>query len=201
MYDSYLYPLGRSGDIPATLVGIPGGVYDVYVYGHGAINAENGVYELSTGPLTLGPVDTTSESGWSEAAWQEGPQYVVFRSVIVAVGQPMTLTAKPGVSGLAVLNGVQLVWREAGSPPETSVQPRDRALREGDRLVLQIEAIGPSPLDYRLHRQSQRRHRELPRGRRRQPGSPSVRAFRRPIGRPATDRRRPAHQGPGGRLE
>jgi hypothetical protein len=60
----------------------------------------------------------------------------------------LVLTAWPGASELAVINGVQIAWKEAGLAPEITVQPEGQSLKEGDTLVLNVEAEGEEPLNF-----------------------------------------------------
>jgi len=109
MFWSYLYPLSREGNITVTLTNLPAGEYTFYVYGHGEPDSENGVFTLNNGSATFGPSQTSSAPGWNTTVWTEGVQYVAFHDVAVGGSQPVVLTALPGVSGLAVINGLQLV--------------------------------------------------------------------------------------------
>jgi hypothetical protein len=86
-----------------------GGVYDVYVYAHGAADGQAPFLELEV----VGGWDwvkmTAPGPGWQDGVFVEGVDYVVFRGVLVRGGEVMRLTVKGGAGGVAVLNGMQLV--------------------------------------------------------------------------------------------
>ncbi len=121
MFQSYLYPLGRTGDIRAELQNLPAGVYDIYVYAHGSPDSENAAVELASGNTTYGTKATSAAGGWEKPEWAEDKQYVVFRNVSVREDIPIVVLAKPGVSGLAVINGIQMLRRPSlEGPPAPS---------------------------------------------------------------------------------
>jgi len=109
MMESYLYPLSRVGDITAQFTDLRKGVYDVYVYAHGYPPEENAVVTLSVDGVIMGTETTSSEPGWELPMWTEGGQFVVFRGVPLDRGQDLTVVSSPGVSGLAVINGLQII--------------------------------------------------------------------------------------------
>jgi uncharacterized repeat protein (TIGR02543 family) len=111
MYNSYLYPLG-GGNITVTVTNLPGGSYDIYIYGHGGpgVDTQNSVFEVGSGTNGYGPLATTTNSSWSSPVWEEGRQYVVFRDVGVG-GNAVTITVAPGASPQASLNGIQIVQK------------------------------------------------------------------------------------------
>lgn len=84
------------------------GYYDVWIYGHGAADAYNGVYQLATPFSNYVQQATTTNSGWATNVWQEGQQFVVYRDVLVAPGQPLTVFALTSGAGYSLINGVQL---------------------------------------------------------------------------------------------
>ncbi|MBU6399650.1 MAG: hypothetical protein KGS61_04980, partial [Verrucomicrobia bacterium] len=108
MFATYLYPFNR-GNIQVTLSGTPPSTYDVYLYGHGATDRENGIFTLVSGSAQYGPKFTATVPGWNTTNWVEGQQYVVFKNVQVAAGQPLVIIVAPGSAGEAVINGLQLV--------------------------------------------------------------------------------------------
>jgi hypothetical protein len=109
MFQSYLYPLSRVGDITATFTDLSRGTYDIYVYAHGYPPEENAVVNLSVGSVSMGTLSTSSEPGWESPLWTEGRQFVVFRNVSIDGGNDLTIVSSPGVSGLAVINGLQII--------------------------------------------------------------------------------------------
>ncbi|HXC97734.1 MAG TPA: hypothetical protein VN048_00225, partial [Verrucomicrobiae bacterium] len=117
MYNTYLYPF-NGGNITVTLTNLPDGTYDIYVYGHGNVQGGmtglNGVYQLSSGTNNYGTQSTaTSGTAWDSTNWQVGQQYVLFSGVTVAGGQPVVLTGLPGVSGEALISGMQITQEQA----------------------------------------------------------------------------------------
>ena len=86
---------------------------------------QNSVFTLRTGTNTLGPVTLLASAGWKAAAspWQERSQYAVFRDVLVGDGKPVLIEVAPGVNGIAVLNGLQIISRGTGPPAPEFVGP------------------------------------------------------------------------------
>jgi len=112
MFQLYLYPLSRQGNVALNLMGVPEGPYDVYVYAHGRTDAENAAVTISSGGITLGPKRTSADPGWNTTNWQNGVQFVLFTNVPVASLQPLVVTSQPDASDLAVINGLQLLQVE-----------------------------------------------------------------------------------------
>ena len=81
------------------------GAYDVYVYG---IESS---YELSVGTLSYGVKPLPGGPVVNPVVWQEGLQYVLFRSVQVTNGDNVTLTVRPGSGGYATISGMQLALK------------------------------------------------------------------------------------------
>lgn len=106
MYDSYIY---SSGSIGITLSNLPPGLTDFYIYGHGSSDDQNGVYQIASGTNVYSARQTTITPAWNSIVWQENTQYVVFRGVSVAFGQPVVVIASPGLSTLSLVNGMQIV--------------------------------------------------------------------------------------------
>lgn len=121
MFYSYLYPESRTGEITVTLSQLPTGHYDLYVYAHGQPDNENGVITVNASGTVWGPKATASVAGWNTTNWQNGVQYVLFTNVAVATGQPLVITSLPGVSGLAVINALQMLQKDSVPPPWLTV--------------------------------------------------------------------------------
>src|SRR4029077_8040245 len=86
MMSSYLYPLQRRGNITATLSNVPPALYDLYVYAHGALAAENCVIKVTVDGAEVGSKATDSSTNWNASAWADGEQLVVFQNVNVYEG-------------------------------------------------------------------------------------------------------------------
>jgi Bacterial Ig domain/Immunoglobulin domain/Immunoglobulin I-set domain len=103
MFDGYIYPLdGGNASVVATNLAV--GEYDFYVYG------VDGQYELTANGYSYGVKATTNAFIVNPVNWQEGVQYVVFRGVqITNASQSTSLTIRPGVTGYALISGLQIV--------------------------------------------------------------------------------------------
>lgn len=111
MFDSYLSASGTN--LTLSFTNLPYGLYDVYAYAHGNTDALSGLVSLSTAWTNAAQQATTTNSTWNTNAWAEGAQYVVFSNVMVSAssGQNLALTIAANASGLALLNGLQLVGK------------------------------------------------------------------------------------------
>jgi hypothetical protein len=115
MLDSYLYPF-NAGDVVVTVTNLPAGLYDLYFYAHGWLDGENGVVQLESAGAIYGTRTTSSSAGWRAETWVEGEQYVRFQGVRVTPDAPIRITVMPGTTGLAVINGMQLVRYQDCTP-------------------------------------------------------------------------------------
>ena len=104
MYNSYDYPFD-GGNVTVVFTNLAAGAYDVYVYG---IESS---YELSVGTLSYGVKPLPGGPVVNPVVWQEGLQYVLFRSVQVTNGDNVTLTVRPGSGGYATISGMQLALK------------------------------------------------------------------------------------------
>jgi hypothetical protein len=104
MYDNYSY--SYSGNMDITVTNLTAGVYDVYLYGHGAIDNANGKYYMPG----QGTKSTASGSFWNTplTSWTENTHYVVFRSVTVPANGGIYVQAQAGLSGYTLVNGMQI---------------------------------------------------------------------------------------------
>ncbi len=107
MFDSWLAASGTN--LYVTFTNLPYGLYDVYVYGHGASNELNSAVALTTAWNAYSWQSTTNSSDWNTTNWIEGAQYVVFRDVMLPAGHDLQVAVDAGVGGLAVINGLQLI--------------------------------------------------------------------------------------------
>jgi hypothetical protein len=130
MYNCYCYSQNRD-DITLTVTNLPSGQYDFYLYGHAGAASANTAFQLLVGGADYGRRSTATNSDSALTNFVEGAQYVVYRNVAVTNGgAPVTIKAHPGLTGDALLNGMQINSAAAVSPV-----PTQRA---------QIEAIAPS---------------------------------------------------------
>jgi hypothetical protein len=123
--------------------------YDFYLYGHGNVDSQNSVFQLTVGTQSYGNEATINGSGWLSSIWQEGVQYVEFTNVIVPSGQTITITVEPGAANYAVLSGLQIAT--AGSTSSNAfiaVQPTNQAVGLGATATFTVAAGGASPLAY-----------------------------------------------------
>src|SRR5206468_5948182 len=88
---------------------------------------QNSVFTLKSGTNSFGPLATLSSDGWKAASgWREGYQFVVVRDVPVRAGQPVVIEVAPGINGVAVLNGLQIISRGTSPPllsPAVALRP------------------------------------------------------------------------------
>ena len=121
MYWGYIYSASTPGTITITFTNIPNGTYDYYVYGHSPSDADNGTFTLTSGATNYGTNGTTVWSaGWSSTNWEEGQQYVTFRSVSVSSNQPVVLSVLPDRAGYPIINGLQMALSSSiSNPPPT----------------------------------------------------------------------------------
>ena len=124
MIDSFIFAPNGS-NIVVTINGLEPGRYHFFVYGHADADGgpeQNSVFSMRVGnsPGRIGPLAVSSLSGWHAGQpWQEGRHFVVFRDVVVHVGEPVVLEVAPGAGGIAVLNGLQIFSRGT-APPRVS---------------------------------------------------------------------------------
>jgi hypothetical protein len=108
MYSTYLFQFPNFGNITVTVTNLITSTYNFYLYGHGNVNNQNSVFQLTVGSQSYGSEATINGSGWLSSIWQEGVQYVEFANVSVSNGQTVTITVEPGTAGYAVLSGLQM---------------------------------------------------------------------------------------------
>ncbi len=126
MYNTYIY--SSTGPISVTLSNLMVGTYDLCIYGHGPatgspdVSAANGVYSVSLGSVNYGTNSNISGAGWDSVIWQEGVQFVVFRSLqITNTSEPLMITVLPGNSEYALISGLQLLQVLPRSPSSVSL--------------------------------------------------------------------------------
>jgi len=119
MMGIYLYPLLRTGPITVTVSNLPAGLFQLYCYAHGQTAVENGVIRVTAGASDYGTNSTTTDAAWNTPDWQEGRQFVRFQAIQVNGSDLLQIQVEPGSSGLAVINGLQLLRTSAcvSAPP------------------------------------------------------------------------------------
>ena len=120
MFNWYLYPLA-GGEIRVMLTQLVPGSYDFYIYGHGAMDDQNGVYEVVSGGTNYGTKATTTGPSWISPKMVEGLQYVRFENVRVTANTPVSITAKVGASGYALINGMQILAKTEAAGPDDGI--------------------------------------------------------------------------------
>jgi hypothetical protein len=106
MYDSYSYTSGNN--IIITIHNYPSGQYDIYVYGHGAADAQNAIYSIN-GVSKQTAVDACwNNNQLTNNAFVENIHYVVFRGVNITNGVDVGITCMPGSSSYVMINGLQI---------------------------------------------------------------------------------------------
>lgn len=144
MLQSFIH--NGSSDLVAHITGLPPGSYAFYVYAHGQPPTDNSTVILQVGSANNGSKSTSSAPDWMKAEWTENSQYVRFADVSIVAGQEAVVTSKPGVGGLAVLNGLQIVRTDGGLV--ITAQPASVATTDGATAHFSALAQGVGALHY-----------------------------------------------------
>lgn len=149
MYNSYLYSQ-NNGTITVAVNGLGAGIYNIYIYGHGAADNQNSTYQSSAGSQNYGSLTTLNGPGWnSSAVWQLGLQYVEFSNVVIIAGQTVNLTVSPAASQYAAIAGMQIAQiASSAGPPIITSQPGNQTAVVGSNATFSVTVIGASPLTY-----------------------------------------------------
>ena len=123
MYGIYDYPLDNGNNV-VTFTNLPAGEYDVLAY------SQDGNYEVTVGGTSYGVKTTADPAPGGVPVWTEGVQYARFQNVTVVAGQPLALTVRNGVSGYAILSGIQILSSGPPPPPTNSLSLLDVDLGE-----------------------------------------------------------------------
>jgi hypothetical protein len=147
MYGTYLY--NQWDNITVAVRNLSAGVYAFYLYGHGNEDDQNSIFQLTVGSLSYGTEATTNGSGWLSSVWQEWVQYVEFTNVIASAGQTIIITVEPGVSGYAVLSGLQIAaFTLTNAPAFIVTQPANQAIIQGATATFSVLAAGAALFAY-----------------------------------------------------
>jgi hypothetical protein len=115
MYHDYIYP-SDYGNVTATVTNLPAGAYDLLPY------SGDGNFEVTVGGVSCGIRQCRDYPLSNPPVWTEGVQYARFTNVQVSAGQSLTLTVRPGVSGYAVISGMQIASSTfTNNPPPACV--------------------------------------------------------------------------------
>jgi hypothetical protein len=106
MFNTYLW--ASNATITLQLTNLQYGYYEVWIYGHGNANLLNGAYQVATPFSNHVQQATTTNASWTNTLWQEGSHYVRYLDVLLAPGHILTVSALPGASGFALINGLQV---------------------------------------------------------------------------------------------
>jgi len=148
MYGMYLFPY-ESGNITVTINNLRGGMYDFYLYGHGNVDDQNGIYDLVAGSQDYGTEATIDGSGWLSLVWAEGLQYVEFTNVNVSPGQAVTITVEAGATRYAIISGLQMAPVGPRSPNAYIViGPTNQIVAHGSNTEFSVLAAGAIALTY-----------------------------------------------------
>ena len=151
MYNTFCYSQDN-GDITLSVTNLPGGQYDFYLYGHSGAANGNTVFQLLVDGADYGNRPTGANSDSLSTNWVEGAQYVVYRNVAVTNGgAPVTIKAHPGLSGYALLNGMQIA-SSPGMAPFIAAQPTNQTVFAGASATFSVVAGGTAPLSYQWRR-------------------------------------------------
>jgi hypothetical protein len=135
MYGTYDYPLDNGNNV-VTFTNLPAGQYDVLAY------SQDGNYEVTVGGTSYGVKTTADPAPGGVPVWTEGVQYARFRNVAVGAGQPLALTVRNGVSGYAILSGIQILGSVSTPPPMITSQPTNQTVAVGGSATFNVTASG-----------------------------------------------------------
>lgn len=97
----------RDADNDYFIYGLPAGTYDIYLYGHGADDADNTDFTVRVGASVYGPESTVNGAGWETDTWVEGNQFVKL-TITVGAGETVEIEFGAGASGSHFINGLQI---------------------------------------------------------------------------------------------
>lgn len=149
MFASYLEPLSANESISVTLTNLLPGLYDLYLYGHGAQGntVQNSAFEVSVARgIRYGRLATERSPLWDSAAWREGVQYVVLRNLIIGGGGALTIVVTGDGQAPGALNGLQIV-------DHNGLVVDDRLMTQtvipGQPVTLSVSAKSETPVNYK----------------------------------------------------
>jgi hypothetical protein len=108
--DFYTEVPSFSSGILVSITNLSADLYDFYIYGHGNVDDENSVFQVTVASQSYGSQATDgADAAWLSPQWQEGIQYVEFTNVSISAGQVVTIKATPDDSPYSFISGMQMV--------------------------------------------------------------------------------------------
>jgi hypothetical protein len=145
MFDSYMFAPDGS-NIVLTLTGLEPGRYHFYLYGHADADVsgeQNSLFTIHSGTNRFGPAAAAGTAIWQASqGWREGAQFIVFRDVPVSLDDPVTIEVAPGVGGIAVINGLQILSRGTAPPRLTRAEASGASAASTNLLFREIRYNG-----------------------------------------------------------
>ena len=149
MLNSYIYPFD-GGNVTVTITNLPAGQYDVLPY------SCNGNYDVSSGGISYGTNTCYGLPVVNPPVWTAGVQYTRFTNVLVNAGQPLVITAHPGIGDVAQISGLQIVLSSLTNalPPPPPIAPfitlqtPSQVVLVGNPATFTVNAGGSNPLNY-----------------------------------------------------
>jgi alpha-tubulin suppressor-like RCC1 family protein len=148
MLNSYIYPFD-GGNVTVTVTNLPAGQYDVLPY------SCNGNYDVSSGGVSYGTKTCYALPVVNPPTWAEGVQYARFTNVLVNAGQPLVITAHPGIGDVAQIAGLQIALSSLTNdlPPLTvapfiTLQPTNLTVTVNGTAAFTVMSGGTQPLTY-----------------------------------------------------
>jgi hypothetical protein len=125
MFDRYIYNYYMGQPIVIGFSGVPAGYYDLYLYGHGAADNQNGIYQVNS--ITQ---QTAVTNCWNQPIgtnWVQGIHYVRYASLVVGTNGILTVNVLQDTAGYPIINGLQLAASPTTGAPIISVIPNQTA--------------------------------------------------------------------------
>ena len=93
-----------------TFYDLPVGTYDVYVFGHGADDADTCKIEFYVGAALQGTLETANSAAWIDPVFTNGDQYIATAGLIVTNITTTRIRVRVilGASGICLLSGIQI---------------------------------------------------------------------------------------------
>jgi hypothetical protein len=112
MYDSYVYRSPGLGNITVTIANLPSTApwsYDIYIYGHGAADNQNGIYTLNGVTKSTAQGAYWNNNQLATGNFIENIHYVKYSVITPPVNGQAVITVTPDAGGYPLINGIQIV--------------------------------------------------------------------------------------------